>query len=152
MTTVVCAHHVYVGPSQAALEDGETARKCRECGWREHVLILGEIPPGTNDLHRMHHQAIGKLRARLKADAGWLIRESGVDGPPLEQARITLDFRWRTRTHRDADNYLAGCKGVIDALSGRWIVDDDVAHVEYVVRGHTGTGEPDRVVITIEPR
>jgi hypothetical protein len=48
------------------------------------------------------------------------------------------------------DNAVAGCKALVDALVGRWIVDDDTEHLELVVRGVTGTGQPDHVVVTCE--
>jgi hypothetical protein len=142
--------HIYVSPSPAQYEDGDTARRCRECGWREHVIVLREIPPGSNQLHRMDRYAIAELRGRLKADAAYLVLESGVNGEPLEYARITLDFRWKTSVKRDPLNFAEGLKPVLDALIGKWIVDDDAAHVEAVVRGKVGTGDADHVVITVE--
>ena len=144
-----CAH-VWIGASPAAMESGITARRCRECRAFERVIVLREIPPGANQLHRMSRFGIGELRARLKADAAYLVRETGVDGPPIEHARITVDFRWRDRRRHDPDGALGGVKAVIDGLVGRWLVDDDATHVEYVVRGHTGTGVADATIISVE--
>ena len=144
-----CAH-VWIGASPAQCEAGITARRCRECRAWERVIVLGEIPPGSNQLHQMDRYAIASLRARLKADATWLIRETGVDGPPIEHARITLDFRWRTGAKRDPLNYAEGCKSVLDSFIGRWIVDDDASHIEAVVRGRVGTGAADATIISVE--
>ena len=144
--------HVYVGPRPHEMEDGISARRCRECGWRERVIRLPWIPPGSNQLHRMHHEEVARLRRQLHQDVSYLLLEAGPVGDPLERARVTCDFRWRDGRRRDADNYLAGLKAGLDALVGRWLVDDDVDHVEQLARGRTGTGEPDHVVITVEPR
>ena len=145
--TQQCAH-VWIGASPAQCEAGITARRCRECRAWERVIVLGEIPPGANQLHRMSRYEIGELRARLKADAAYLVRETGVDGPPIEHARISVDFYFRTKRGLDTDNAFAGCKPVIDGLRGRWLVDD--ADPEYVIRRHTGTGQPSHVRISVE--
>ena len=146
---IVCREHIYVGPTPDDMTEGIWGRRCRECHWREHVIVLREVPPGANQLHRMGHHEIGALRARLKADAVYLVRETGVDGPLIPHARITVDFRWKDKRRHDVDNALAGTKAAIDGLVGLWLVDDDSLHVEYVVRGHTGCAA-EATVISVE--
>jgi len=138
--------HVYHGPSPAQIEDGDWARRCRECGWVERAIVLPYIPPGTNSLHG-HRHAATSWRNQVKGDTMRLAEK--LD--PIEHAVITVEFRWRSHHRRDCDNFLAGCKGIFDGLVERgWIRDDDAAHVEYVVRGHYGA-ERDEVCISVEP-
>ena len=144
-------NHVYHGPSPAAHENGDTARVCRDCGWRERRLVLPYIPPGSNQLHRMHHQAVAKWRRQIGDDVAVLLIEAGPVGELLEHAIITLDFRWKDKRRHDPGNGVEGMKAAVDMLvAGRWIVDDDTEHLALVVRGSTASGEPDHVIITVE--
>ena len=145
-------HHVYHGASPADHENGLTARKCRDCGWRERCLVLPYIPPGSNQLHRLHHQQVAKWRRQIRDDVSLLLIEAGSYGDPLEHAVLTLDFRWADKRRHDPGNGVEGCKALIDQLVGRWLVDDDSEHLELVVRGRTGTGDADHVICTVEER
>ena len=126
-TEVTCSH-VYHGPSPAAMEAGDAARKCRECGWRERAIVLPYIPPGSNEIHRMHYLQVAKWRAQVGGDVAKLML--GESGEPLERARITLDARWKDKRRHDPSNIVEGLKSAVDALIGHWIVDDDAEHVE----------------------
>lgn len=140
-------HHVWVGATPAAIEAGDDSRRCRECGARERAFVLPYIPPGSNQLFQMSYHEVAKWRKQLRADVARLVRRDLIDG----KARVVIDCRWKDKRRRDPPNYVEGLKGALDALVGRWIVDDDSAHLELVVRGHTGTGESDRVVVSCEP-
>ena len=141
--------HVYHGASPRDYEEGNGSRVCRECGWRERSIVLPYIPPGSNQLFQMHYQTVGRHRLQVRNDVTLLLTDEPRQ--PLDgYARVTLDFRWRTKQRRDAQNYVEGTKGAVDALVGRWLVDDDTAHCEVLARGQVGTGEPDHVVITVE--
>lgn len=139
--------HVWTGASQAAIEEGETRRRCRECRAWERSLVIPYVPPGSNQLFQMHYRDVARWRKQLRDDVALLAHRDLIDG----KARIVIDCRWRTRTRRDPANYVEGLKGALDGLVGRWIVDDDAAHLELVVRGHTGTGLADCVIVSCEP-
>ena len=142
-------HEFTVAPSPAQLENDDERKSCT-CGHRQVVrtFTLPYIPPGSNALFQMHHQEAAGYRRQLRNDVANLL----IGEPPrplVERARITLDMRWRTRTHRDPGNYVEGCKGLIDGLVGRWLVDDDT-RVEILAKGQTGTGHDDHVIVTME--
>ena len=146
MVSIVCRQHIWLGASPAAMEDGETERRCQDCGARERSFILPYIPAGANKLHRLHYHQVASLRRQLRDDVALLTRRE----PLWEHARLTIDFRWKDKRAHDIDNALAGFKAGIDALKGRWFVDDDTAHLEVVPLGVTGTGRPDCVVVRCE--
>jgi hypothetical protein len=104
------------------------------------------IPPGSNALARMHWSEVARIRRQLRQDIGYLTTR--IDMP--ERARLTMDFRWRSAVHRDPSNYVEGTKALVDGLIGRWIIADDAEHLELVVRGQTGTGEPDHILLSME--
>jgi len=113
-------------------------------------ITLDYIPPGANQLHRMHHYERSRWRRQVHDDVSLLLVEAGAIGAtPYERAIVTVEFRWRDRRKHDVDNALAGMKAGLDSLSGRWIIDDDTEHARIIPLGVTGTGEPDRVVITV---
>jgi len=117
------------------------------------TFTLSYIPPGANALHRMHHQEVAAWRRQIRDDVALLLVEAGaLADEPFAHARISLDFRWKDKRRHDLDNAVAGMKAACDVLVGRWITDDDTEHLELVVRGRTGTGEPDHVIVTVEAR
>ena len=134
-------HHYRETPR--GLEEGDDTRRC-VCGQKPRSFTLPYIPLGSNALHRMHFHAVSRQRQQVRTDVALL----AAVGPLITSARVTYDFRWRTRTRRDPHNYVEAMKPALDALVGRWLVDDD--RVELVVRGTVGTGKPDQVTVTVE--
>ena len=112
-------------------------------------ITLPYVPPGSNQLHQLHHMKVAKWRKQIRSDVELLLLPE--ERIPYERALITLDFRWSDRRRRDPGNGVEGCKSAIDALVGVWIVDDDACHVEIHAKGRTGTGETDHVIISGEP-
>lgn len=109
-------------------------------------LTLPYIPAGANVLKRQHFMAQARNRRQVHDDVALLTHPEKL----YQRAVITLDFRWKDKRRHDLDNAVAGAKAIIDALVGRWIVDDDTEHLSLVVKGVIGTREPDCVVVTCE--
>jgi len=111
-------------------------------------LTLPYVPPGSNQLHRLHHMEVARWRKQIRSDMAYLLLDE-ADAEPYKRAIITLDFRWKDRRRRDPGNGVEGMKAAVDALVGVWIEDDDACHVELRAKGKVGTGEPDHVIITV---
>ena len=107
-------------------------------------FVLPYLPPGSNQLHRMHHHAVARHRRQVRDDVTMLTRPIK---PLMHRVRVTYDVFWKTNRKRDASNYVEGMKPALDALVGRWLVDDD--QVELMVRGWPGAGS-DEVRVTVE--
>jgi hypothetical protein len=106
------------------------------------------IPPGSNQLHRMHHQEVARWRRTVRRDTGRLLRRAPA---PIDPALISLDFRWRTGHKRDPLNYVEATKAIVDELVRLgWLVDDDASHLGASIYGQVGTGEPDHIIVTLE--
>jgi hypothetical protein len=108
-------------------------------------FTLPYVPPGSNQLHRMHWSEVAAWRRQVRDDVTLLTRPIS---PLLHSVRVGYDIRWSSRRSRDATNYVEALKPALDALVGRWLVDDDRVTLE--VAGTVGTGEPDHVVVTVE--
>lgn len=138
--------HVFdVGPSPAAIEDADFRMNCK-CGHRQRVLgfRFPYVPTSANVLHRYHYQYVSRLRRKLKDDAMYYAEPQRE---PFAQAVVSLTFMWSDKYRRDVDNYIAGSKGLIDALvARRWLVDDDAAHMTLEAHGITGTRTGEEVV------
>jgi len=107
-------------------------------------FVLPYIPPGSNQLARMHWSRVADWRRQVRDDVTLLVSRE----PLIRRARVTYAFRWRTKTRHDPHNYVEALKPLMDALVGRWLVDDDQVTLE--VHGVIGTGERDCVTVTVE--
>lgn len=90
-------------------------------------LALPEPPNLANA--RWHWRKKNRLRKGYIEEAWYMaIRQHRPPKQPPERVRIRAHLRlWNLR---DDDNLTASLKWPIDALSGRYFVDDDPAHME----------------------
>lgn len=71
--------------------------------------------------------------------------------PPNRRARLTITLVFPVNRRRDTDGLYARVKGCVDGLVyGGWIVDDDLAHLELIVRAVVLPGEK-ATVLELEP-
>lgn len=100
---------------------------------RSLVVIVPGRPPGANDLIRMGHWRIGKVRAQWKettmlavADAQSVRTEPWR---PLRKATVEILWRCRYRRRRDFDNLVSGIKPLLDGLVAAGVIEDDSSDV-----------------------
>lgn len=71
--------------------------------------------------------------------------------PIKGRAKLTVTFIFPQQRRRDVDNLYARAKGVVDGVKrGGWIVDDDSAHLDLVVRAEVQHGVK-ATVLLLEP-
>lgn len=118
------------------------------------VTVPGR-PPGANDLIRMGHWRVGKVRADWKQIAHhaavrvmtegpyarpWMLTAVGQSGRvaestsyipdradwwPLARAQVSITWRCKLRRKRDFDNLVSGLKPLLDALVSSGVIEDD---------------------------
>lgn len=79
-----------------------------------------------NPNSRKHYQAKAKLRAKQKSDAFFITKSYGESWP--EQTGIDIVFHPPNKRHRDLDNLLASCKGMIDGMCEALGINDKDLH------------------------
>lgn len=115
-------------------------------------------PPGANDLIRMGHWKVGKVRrdwkdrthqAAVRAMTSgpfahaWMVTAVGRSGRspestsyqepfdwwPLQHAHVAITWRCKTRRRRDFDNLVSGLKPLLDGLVSSGVLEDDSTDV-----------------------
>lgn len=87
------------------------------------LVIPGPPPLSQNQQERMHWAQRRRLRVWWAKQAWYVWLEAGR--PRFE--RVTVQYRlfFETNRYRDDDNYVGGCKPVLDGLKGHAFPDDD---------------------------
>jgi len=114
-------------------------------------MMILDIPEATPSLNRVF-QGHWSRRHALRNKWAWLVRAARLEAKlfptqPLQKAKLTIE-RWGPK-RLDHDNYVAGCKGMIDSLRVEgFIVDDSPGHIEARYIQHIGKR---RTRVCIEP-
>lgn len=93
-------------------------------------MISLDLPEPPNIANARMHWAAKNRKRKAYMDVAWPIARSQVKPPkpPPERVRIRAHFRlWNLR---DDDNLTASLKWALDALKGRYFVDDSSEHLE----------------------
>lgn len=110
-------------------------------------LVLPVASPSFNVLQGRHWSK----KAWWRKQWGWMVRAErlriGGISLPESPRKVTIE-RYGAR-RLDADNQVAGCKQLIDALVAEgFLVDDSPAHLQATYRQHVG--KPYRTEVRIE--
>jgi Holliday junction resolvase RusA-like endonuclease len=109
------------------------------------LLWIPFIPPGSNELKRLHFLSVASSRRNVHDMMQPLIHnlmsEPTYTGP-ADKVMIEATFYWPDKRRRDIGNFAESLKSIIDALVGICFVDDDVSHVTQLnLSAKIGTGK-----------
>lgn len=79
-----------------------------------------------NPNDRAHYQTKAKIRAKQKSAAFYITKSYGKKWP--EPVAIDIIFHPPNKRHRDLDNLLASCKGMIDGICEAMGINDKNIH------------------------
>lgn len=114
------------------------------------VLEIPEPTPSLNRLMRSHWSKAYKIRSHWH----WLVRaallEAGYRRTEPQSTRIRVTVTRFGRCILDQDNFVAGCKFLVDGLVKAKVLEDDTpAHLEAIYFQHAQ--QPYRTVVCIQP-
>ena len=117
------------------------------------TLDIPEATPSINRFRGEHWTQRHRRRTHwawlvrcARMDAGVASRECAAPRGSQELIRVVVD-RWGKR-ELDQDNFIAGCKELMDALVAEGLLEDDSpAHVAVTYRQHFGAP---RTLITLD--
>jgi len=88
------------------------------------LIAHGVTPKSLNQTLGKHWRARHRETKRWREHIGKLCMVHGVSSPKLERAKITIT-RLSFRPIKDHDNFVGGCKPLLDALVTCEIIQDD---------------------------
>ena len=95
---------------------------------RELTITVPGLPPEAfNPNGRGHYMARHRASVQAHNDVKALVLEKGWQGPPMENAEIIIAWGYAKQRLRDADNFLARSKPLIDGLTRAGVIVDDNA-------------------------
>jgi crossover junction endodeoxyribonuclease RusA len=101
------------------------------------TVVLAGIPPGPNQLNRLHWGSKGKIVRQWRSDAYLAAvsarNEARASEFPWPTTRITYEFHVPSRSRRDRDNLVAACKPILDGIRDAHLIPDDSA--DHVILG-----------------
>ena len=113
--------------------------------WRLHVPIP---TPSLNQIQGKHWTTVRALNQNMKLAV--MVALAGVQVPKAEGKRKLAITRHGKGT-LDADNLAGGCKGLIDALKVRGVIQDDSpAHLEVSFKQVVTKDQPFTLVVIEE--
>ncbi|MAH47004.1 hypothetical protein CMI37_14350 [Candidatus Pacearchaeota archaeon] len=115
------------------------------------IVYPGLPPKELSPNARVHWSRKHAVGIDVQNDIVLLLLEQGWSKPPLERAVVRFKLGLPDKRRRDMDNLIASCKPLLDALSGRVIVDDRIGLIEVEYSWFESPGQP-QVIIEIEER
>lgn len=100
--------------------------------WRMCISVPGKLHPGLNQWQRMHWSKRRREKKAWESEIWAQMLDEGVRVPevPLCKARVFV-VRWHTGQPLDRDNFIV--KGILDALVGLGVLQDDKPEVVYAL-------------------
>jgi Holliday junction resolvase RusA-like endonuclease len=96
------------------------------------ILTIPGIPPGPNELNRLHFMARANIRSKFRQDAFFVAKEAMNREKWRAPERVSLVFTvvFSQFRRRDPDNLIAAMKPIIDGIVKAGVIEDD--SIEYV--------------------
>ncbi len=116
---------------------------------RRNFPIKKPIPPSLNTWMIMKRFEMNHQKQVWKEFGEWLVDYHGFKNLKLDLCKITIEYFFRDKRKRDADNYTP--KNLFDAFtSAGLLIDDDFNHVESLTIKGSYSQEDPRTEITFE--
>ena len=112
------------------------------------VIVLPLPPRELSPNARPHWGAKGRAVRRYRETA-YLSSLAGRPGRPMQAAKVTARFFFRTRRRRDRDNLLASLKAAFDGIADARVVANDAGMIHMPVEQYVDRIDP-RVEIVVE--
>ena len=116
------------------------------------VVITDWLPAALTNGSRGHWSTYQKKLKAAQTMVWASAKHADLLGvPPTRRARLTITLMFPVNRRRDTDGLYARVKGCVDGLVyGGWIVDDDIAHLELIVRAAVERGRK-ATILELEP-
>lgn len=88
------------------------------------TIVVPGRPPGANDLIRMGHWRIAKVRTSWKVATVEAI-SLPESWEVLKHCHVSITWRCKVRRRRDFDNLVSGLKPLLDGLVAGGVIEDD---------------------------
>lgn len=107
------------------------------------------LPPKELSPNARVHWAARATATRRYREAAYLLALPSRPRRPMQVARVTARFFFKTRRRRDRDNLLASLKPAFDGLADAGLVADDSGLIHMPVEQHIDRTDP-RVELVVE--
>ena len=112
------------------------------------VIVLPLPPRELSPNARPHYMAKARAVKRYRQTA-WLCALAVRPRQPLQTARVTSRFFFRTCRRRDRDNLLASLKPAFDGIADARVVTNDAGMIHMPVEQYVDRRDP-RVEVAVE--
>jgi Holliday junction resolvase RusA-like endonuclease len=112
------------------------------------VIVLPLPPRELSPNARPHYMAKARAVKRYRETA-YLLALAERPARPMQAARVTSHFFFRTRRRRDRDNLLASLKPAFDGIADARVVANDAGMIHMPVEQYVDRIDP-RVEIAVE--
>lgn len=113
-------------------------------------LIINDIPKSLNKYAGRKNEWEYRADKKLWKELVYYTALPQRPPKPYENAVVTIEYFFKTRTRHDADNYNG--KMILDGLTACGIIEDDsFGCIELRLKGNYDKNNP-RTEITVEPR
>jgi crossover junction endodeoxyribonuclease RusA len=113
------------------------------------MVIVLPLPPRELSPNARPHWAAKARAVKHYREAAYLSSLAERPCRPLQAARVTARFFFRTRRRRDRDNLLASLKPAFDGIADARVVANDAGMIHMPVEQYVDRRDP-RIEIVVE--
>ena len=113
------------------------------------VVIVLPLPPRELSPNARPHWAAKARAIKRYRQTAWLCALAVRPSQPVQVARVTSRFFFRTLRRRDRDNLLASLKPAFDGIADARVVANDAGMIHMPVEQYVDRADP-RVEIAVE--